>query len=321
MENKKAVSSKMVFQSYYDYIDEKGLGKYYKYRLNPLIKWISNNYGEESLLEQKMFDEWCIRRPTETAKTCNNRINAVKELINFIHLKGLGTFNHPANIKRNDPTNEIALWTEEEMANFFKACDEFRSKAYCPISAYGQKLVSIIAPVFFRFLYSSGIRHMEARWLKCDNVDLTHGIVTLERTKGGDKRIIVLHDSMLELMRKYDQVISKEIPSRTSFFPNKNGGELYKNWVGYYFRKFWDKYNSNNKVVAYSLRHNYAIENINSWPHNGCIVTDRIVTLAKSMGHSNLSSTLYYYHLVPAFADIYEELMGQTINDIIPDYE
>lgn len=62
---------------------------------------------------------------------------------------------------------------------------------------------------------------MEARWLKCDNVDLTHGIVTLERTKGGDKRIIVLHDSMLELMRKYDQVISKEIPSRTSFFPNK----------------------------------------------------------------------------------------------------
>lgn len=321
MENDIEVTFTTTIQSYYDYIDKKGFGRYYKYRLNPFIKWVSDNYGTKATLKQDMFDKWCIRRSTENAKTCHNRISAIRKFIDFIRFQGWGDFNYPTSIKLSDPQNEIALWTEQELSNFFKACDEFRPKAYCPISAYNQKLVSIIAPVFFRFLYSTGIRHMEARWLKCDNVDLVHGIVTLERTKGGDRRIIVLHDSMLDLMKRYNQIISKEIPHRTSFFPNKDGGELYKGWVGYYFRKFWDKYNNNSKVVAYSLRHNYAIENINSWPHNGCIVTDKLLTLSKSMGHSNLSSTMYYYHLVPAFADIYEELMGQTINDLIPDYE
>ena len=321
MENNINVSNAVIFQLYIDHIDATGLLTYHKRQINAFKKWVTNEYGEFATLQQEMFDTWSVRRPSELAKSCNSRINAVKKFISFINTKKLGHFVKPQNVIQNDLCHEIVLGTQEELANFFKACDEYRPDAYCPLSAYGQKLVTIIAPVFFRFLYSSGIRHMEARWLKCENVDLNHGIVTLERTKGGDKRILVLHESMLVLMRKYDKLISKEIPNRTSFFPNKHGGELYNGWVAYYFRKFWDKYNHNSQVVAYSLRHNYAIENINSWPHNGCIVTDSLLTLSKSMGHSNLSSTLYYYHLVPAFADMYDELMGQTITDIIPDYE
>ena len=72
-------------------------------------------------------------------------------------------------------------------------------------------------------------------------------------------------------------------------------------------------------VVSYCLRHIYAIENINSMPKNGYLINEDILVLSNSMGHETLESTLYYYHLVPQFADIYDELMGNSLNHILPD--
>lgn len=71
--------------------------------------------------------------------------------------------------------------------------------------------------------------------------------------------------------------------------------------------------------MAYSFRHNYAIQNINTLPNTGYEITKEILALSRSMGHNSLSSTLYYYHLVPQFSDIYENVMGETLGQIIPE--
>ena len=36
------------------------------------------------------------------------------------------------------------------------------------------------------------------------------------------------------------------------------------------------------------------------------------------MGHAKLSSTAYYYHLVPIFAEQIKELTEQGLNDMLP---
>lgn len=74
-------------------------------------------------------------------------------------------------------------------------------------------------------------------------------------------------------------------------------------WVTYHFRALWQSCNSSH-AIPYELRHNYAIENINSWTHQGFAVHDKLLALSKSMGHRQIESTLAYYSLTPAISDI-----------------
>ena len=88
------------------------------------------------------------------------------------------------------------------------------------------------------------------------------------------------------------------------------------------FRELWNK-NNNSHATAYELRHHYAIENINCWTDEGFGFDAKLLSLSKSMGHSTLESTKYYYTLVPRIADILEEKTGMDFESILPevDYE
>jgi integrase len=109
---------------------------------------------------------------------------------------------------------------------------------------------------------------------------------------------------MLELMTQYDKAVKELFPDREYFFPNTTKSLFLKqSWVTYNFRQMWYKYN-NSYAIAYDLRHNYVIENINSWIGEGFGFHDKLLYLSKTMGHSRIESTRYYYSLVPGLADI-----------------
>ena len=76
-------------------------------------------------------------------------------------------------------------------------------------------------------------------------------------------------------------------------------------------------------LLHMSLRHHYAIENINHWTGEGFGFDAKLLYLSKSMGHSTIEATKYYYSLVPAMADILKEKTGMDFKSIIPevDYE
>ncbi|ETR67440.1 MAG: hypothetical protein OMM_11595 [Candidatus Magnetoglobus multicellularis str. Araruama] len=105
-------------------------------------------------------------------------------------------------------------------------------------------------------------------------------------------------------------------------FPAKGNTFHKRQWVQTNFRELWDKYNKSH-ATAYELRHHYAIENINRWTDEGFGFDAKLLYLSKSMGHSTLESTKYYYSLVPGMADILEEKTKTDFENIVPevDYE
>jgi integrase len=171
-------------------------------------------------------------------------------------------------------------------------------------------------PVLFRLMYSSGLRPNEARMLKRECVNLDDGVINVLYSKGRDQHYVVLHDSMLSIMRKYDASIQTLYPNRTFFFPAENDGFHTAQWMSDNLRKLWLKRNKS-YIVPYDFRHNYAVENINSWTSDGFGFNDKLVSLSKSMGHSSLESSKYYYSLVPALADILEAQTGEE--GVIPE--
>ena len=84
----------------------------------------------------------------------------------------------------------------------------------------------------------------------------------------------------------------------------------------------WEKANGpKGNTVAYDLRHHYATTNINSWKDNVFSFNDCLHYLARSMGHRDTESMLYYYSVVPRLADMIQEKTEESFNSIVPEVD
>jgi integrase len=265
-------------------------------------------------LTQEMVDSWCHKRDSELSNTHRGRIYAVFHFVSYLKERNLTKINAPPLPAKVPRTYIPHSFTSGELNNFFKACDSLPSKP----RRRDNLLRKITVPVFFRLLYSSGIRTNEARHLLVCNVNLDNGVLDIHKSKGSSQHFVVLHDSMLDLMRRFDNAMRMLCPEREYFFSSARGSYLSNQWVVMNFRQLWNKYNTAH-AVAYELRHNYATENINQWIGEGFDFFDKLLYLSRSMGHSELESTKYYYSLVPALNGILSRLTGNNFNDTVPD--
>lgn len=290
----------------------------YEHNLLLFDRHCTRSFSEAETLTQEMIDGWCVQRDTETNNSCRTRIYVIVNFVNYLRVREKADVREP-NIPKNEPCTYIPhAFTGFELENFFRACDSLPSTSR-NLAVLTRR---IVVPVFFRLLYSSGVRTNEARLLHVDDVNLDQGVLNIRHSKGTFQHYVVLHDTMLDLLKRYNAAIQALHPRREYFFPAYNGSYLTNRWVVYHFRKLWHKHNTPH-ATAYELRHNYAVENINQWIGEGFEFYSKLVYLSKSMGHSSLESTKYYFSLVPAMADILLELTGCDFDNIVPevDYE
>ena len=98
-----------------------------------------------------------------------------------------------------------------------------------------------IVSVIFRMIYCCGLRPVEARRLRREDVNLFDGTVNILESKGHKDRIVVLSEDMRELCRNYDQRVEAIHPERRYFFqsPSVRGDGMYSmEWIIPTFRKF-----------------------------------------------------------------------------------
>jgi len=286
------------------------------YELNLIMfdRYCNRNYPTTTELSQGIVDSWCKQHPNETNNSCRSRIYVVVSFIRYLNERGLTTVLEP-----NIPKKERRLYvphafTDTELKNFFYACDTLPDKP----RTEEQLSRRISIPVFFRLLYSSGLRTNEARMLRVEDVNFDQGILNIRYSKGRNQHYVVLHDSMHKLLKRYDKEIAKQYNNRIYFFPARNNSFHKSGWVSKNFRILWDKYNSS-YAIAYELRHHYAIYNINSWVCEGFQFNNKLLYLSKSMGHCNLESTKAYYAIVPRLAETLDKNTGYDFNKIIPE--
>lgn len=277
-------------------------------------RYCQREYPDATILSQEMVDSWCNKRKTESNNSCRARISVVISFIHYLQKRGLTDVIDPIIPKKERKTYIPHAFTHAELNNFFIACDTL------PSAPRTSEILSrkITVPVFFRLLYSSGMRTNETRMFRVKDVDLENGIINIHYSKGNAQHYVVLHNSMLKLLQRYNQAIDKQCPDRTYFFPGKGDSYHNREWVSKNFRNLWDKYNDS-YATAYELRHHYAIENINSWTDDGFSFHQKLLYLSKSMGHCNVESTKYYYSLVPRLSQILNEKTGQTFESIVPE--
>jgi integrase len=278
-------------------------------------RYCAREYPAAKELSQEMVDMWCRKRDTECSNSCLTRILPVLNLLHYTNARGLTNLKIPVAPRKIPRTYIPHAFTVDELQNFFRVCDSINVQ-----NTMSGKIKKITIPVFFRLLYSSGMRTTEVRLLRREDVNWENGVISIKHSKGNDQHFVVLHDTMLDLMKKYDVAISIIIPDRIFFFPTSSNRGYSTAWVTDVFKKYWY---GNNKTcaTAYELRHHYAIANINSWTGQGMATHMRLLSLSKSMGHKDIENTKYYYSLVPGLSDIIENTAGDTFNQIIPNLQ
>ena len=286
----------------------------YEVNLKLFDRYCLEKYPDKICLIQEMVDSWCTQRVDEENNSCRSRIYVVYSFIKFLRKRGLTEIREPELPRKEKRIYIPHAFTKEELVRFFHECDNI------PLRGESKEVLrrKMTVPVFFRLLYSSGIRTTEARLLRKSDVDLNQGVLDIRYSKGRNQHYIVLHDSMLAIMKHYDNEISKIYPERSYFFPSRNDSHFTRNWVIKNFKMLWYKSNTA-YATAYELRHHYAVLNINKWVNHGFEFDDKLLYLSKSMGHTTIESTKYYYSIVPGLAEILHEHTEGTLDFIIPE--
>lgn len=269
---------------------------------------------------QKLTDDlvnaWCVKRSKELCKSRNLRVLPVCKFLQYTNKQGWTEVSIPENLPAEKSAYKPHGFSEDELCSFFHSTNAIQLVGWQNELKF--KLRKIQVPVFFRLLYSTGMRTNEARMLRCKDVDLTSGIISIAHSKGLDQHRVALHPTMWILLKQYNDAMEQLMPGREIFFSNYKNAFNGIAWHSNAFRNIW-KTISREPARAYDLRSLYAVTNINSWDYDGIEWFDKLLYLSHSMGHRKIKSTCYYYQLVPFFFNQLEKLTGQALQDLLPD--
>ena len=289
----------------------------YDANLHSFDNYCADRYPNASALTEAMLG-WCCERPTENGNTCKNRISAVSNFVKYARGKGWTDIAPPQTPAPRPCTFVPHAFTKEELTLFFRICDRHVTERFNRrSSAIVSKLNKLELPVYYRLLFSTGMRTNEARWLKRSDVDLIEGVININRSKGVDRHRVAIHASMLRLLEIYDEKMAKLMPARTCFFPDRNDCFHSAKWAEYHFRIIWNEI-SKEHARPYDFRSHYAVTNVTGWKDNGFEVNDKLLYLSRTMGHRSVNSTCGYFHLTPVLADKIKTLTEESFNNLLP---
>lgn len=288
----------------------------YEHNLHFFDNYCADRFPDKDSLCDEMLD-WCRERPTENGNSCRYRITVVANFVKYANKKAW-TGVMPPTVPGNCPCTYIPhAFSRDEIASLLEGIDSHVIKTNSHHKTKDKLLNTLELPVYFRLLYSTGMRTNEARWLKRSDVDLEHGIIEINRSKGLDQHRIALHPSMAALLQKYDNKMAEMMPNRRHFFPDRNDNVHSPQWAEYHFKVVWREI-SDEPARIYDLRSHYAVQNVTRWKGLGYEIHQKLLYLSRSMGHRELSSTYGYFNLTPNLADKIRSCCEDSFNSLLP---
>lgn len=199
----------------------------------------------------------------------------------------------PARRRRLTPFS----WSEDDIAGLLEA-----ARALRPV------LRAASHETLFGLLAASGMRIGEAIAIGRDDVDLDAGVITIRHAKLDRCRLVPLHPSTTEALRRYaaerDRLCPR--PASKTFFVSSVGTALSRSGVDKTFRDLTTAIGIRTATVrprVHDLRHGFAVACLIRWQQSGASIDEHIATLSTYLGHVRPADTYWYLSAAP-------ELMG-----------
>lgn len=156
----------------------------------------------------------------------------------------------------------------------------------------------------FGLLAVSGMRIGEAIALQREDVDLDAGLITIRKAKGDRARLVPLHPTAAEALRRYASVRDRLCPRPRScaFFLSSAGTPVLAVSLRATFREIMTRIGVQTQQVRpriHDLRHRFAVQTLINWYRSGVNIDEHIATLSTYLGHVSPADTLLVRLRVP----------------------
>jgi integrase len=197
----------------------------------------------------------------------------------------------PRVLPRSRAIPPVRILEDEELTRLLRAARQI--SPHFPMR--GHTLYTVIG-----LLASTGLRSGEVTRLDRQDVDLEHGILRIRRTKFRKDRLLPVHPTTLEVLRRYAKARNLAYPRTRSsaFFLSLRGGGLSASGFDDAFREARAKAGLDRGlprgVRPHDLRHRFAVTRLVAWHRQRLDVQTRLPLLATYLGHARYSDTAYY---------------------------
>jgi integrase/recombinase XerD len=270
----------------------------------------------EPVLSKDLVQIWAQKHPNEAQATFLSRVGIIRQLAMYMTRIGIHAYVFPKNILRKGREYVPYIFSNEELAAFFKQADACHYHSEVPYR-------HVIMPLLFRILYGCGLRLSEALNLKVRDVDLRTGILTIIDGKFNKDRLVPLPSGLLDRCNAYVAQIHLFSDPNAYFFPSPNGKAITKGNVYKNFRKFlWKARISHGGwgkgPRVHDFRHSQAVGCLRRWVLEGKDLAAYLPVLKTYLGHYSISDTSKYLRLT---AELYPDITAkveQAFGHVIP---
>lgn len=163
----------------------------------------------------------------------------------------------------------------------------------------------------FGLLWVTGMRVGETIRLDRDDMDLTHGVVTVRGTKFGKSRELALHSTAVNVVRRYLRLRDRlcRQPVTDAMLISPAGTRLIYCNVHSTFRELRRRAGLTPHSAAcrpriHDIRHTFAVDTLIGWYRTGVEVQPRLPLLSTYLGHVHPKDTYWYLTAAPELLQI-----------------
>jgi integrase len=189
------------------------------------------------------------------------------------------------------------IYTDQEILDLLRAARSMTPQRTLRPATY-EALFGLIA--------ATGLRISEALHLRCADVDLTQGILTVRQTKFAKSRLVPLHPTASDALRRYTALRRLYVPvsPEAFFFLSRSGGALPRSTVQNVFTRLraklaWVPRGTRAAPRIHDLRHTFICRRVQLWHQQGANIDNAMAALSTYVGHVSVSDTYWYLTGVP----------------------
>lgn len=261
-------------------------------------KYCAEYYPDSSELTPEIVYGWIDNETILGPRMLNERASTIRQFGLYLCAVDEEAFVLMEKFCTNRSMNIPHNFTDSELSALFAAIDKLPADKNEPF-------LNRLAPTLFRLTYTCGLRPNEARELRCENVDLKAGVITVINTKKNKDRIVVMSDDMLKMCRRYDTKRAIFAGENPYFFPSVSGRAFKSGRIQALLVKAWTNAMCSKecpippRIRVYDLRHRFASACLIRWLDEGRNLMTILPYLREYMGHGSLNETAYYIHILP----------------------
>ncbi|MBT0160855.1 tyrosine-type recombinase/integrase [Candidatus Bathyarchaeota archaeon A05DMB-2] len=271
----------------------------YIYCLRYICQQMNQAVGDTPVLSKDTVLNIAQRRDGEAQGTQLNRIRILRQLAEYMVSMDMEAYILPGHFTQKYKYDfRPYIFSREQIADILDAADRMEYSLRSPY-------IHMVMPAILRVFFGCGLRSSEARQLKLCNVDLTNGVLTVEKSKNLVSRYVPMTESLTAYLQRYADAMGFNFTTNNDayFFPSPSGGVIHETTLRDRFRAILlqagvSAPDDGTFPRIHDMRHTFIVYSYARMTGElGLDLYTAMPIIATYVGHTNIKDTERYIHL------------------------